>query len=379
MDRIYFDHAATTPVDPQVIEAMLPFFNEKFGNATSPHFYGQEAQNAVEQARSVLAGAIGAKPKEIIFNSGATEGANHVLLGFARAQKAKGNHIIISSVEHHCVEEPCQKLRDEGFHITFLKVDSDGLVNPEDVKKSIIDKTILIATIHANNEIGVIQPVEEIGRIAKERGVPFFVDAVQTVGHIPVDVNQLNADFLICSAHKFYGPKGIGALFAREGTKLPKYILGGDQERGLRASTVNVPGIVGLAKALELSLSQMDEDILLQTQLRNKLIDGVLASVEGVKLNGHRFKRLPNNAHFAFKRVQGESLLMSLDMIGIAASMGSACKSGAMEVSHVLRAIGLDDELADGALRITLGRSNTEAHIDFLLSQLPDLVSNLRI
>jgi cysteine desulfurase len=380
MERIYFDHASTTPVDPAVVAAMTPYFTEQFGNVSSPHAFGRSAHKALEDARGILAKFIGAQSEEIVFNSGATEANNHAIIGIARAQKNKRKHFIVSSIEHHSVLETVEYLKnEEGCDVTCLKVDHDGLVDPQDVENAVTDQTILIAVMLANNEIGSIQPISEIGAIAHKRHIPFLVDAVQAVGHIPVDVNDLYADLLSLSAHKFYGPKGAGALYIRKGTRLSSFLLGGGQEQGRRSSTQNVAGAVGLAKAVELCGQKMSDEIVFQTKLRDKLLDDVPRMIKGVKVNGHLSQRLPNNAHFSFERLQSESLLLSLDMSNIAASMGSACASGAMEPSHVLRAIGLSDELSYGALRVTLGRWNTEEQVDYLLEKLPALVTSLRI
>ena len=381
MDRIYFDYASTTPADPRVIEAMGPYFYTRFGNPASPHAFGREAFKALEDARQSVARSIGARPEEIIFNSGATEGNNHAFLGIARACKDKGRHIIISAVEHHSLEAPAGYLAKEGYKITCLPVNREGLVDPREIEDALTDETILAAVMHANNEIGAIEPVAQIGKIVRTKGIPFLVDAVQTVGHIPVNVDELGADFLTMSAHKFYGPKGVGALYARRGrkTKIASFLLGGDQEQGRRASTQNTAGAVGLAKALELCLESMSHEMATQTRLRDQLLTEIPKRISGVVVNGHRASRLPNNAHFAFEKVSGESLLMSLDMAGICASMGSACKAGAMEPSRILLAIGLSDEMAHGALRVTIGRWTTQAHIDYLLEQLPRIVKGLRI
>lgn len=380
MQKIYFDYASTTPVDPAVVTAMAPYFHERFGNASSPHSFGQDAQRALENARERLARFIGAQPGEMVFNSGATEANNHAVIGTARARRDKGRHIIVSSIEHHSVLGPIEYLKnEEGYEVTYIKVDENGLINPKDIERAITNKTILVAAMYASNEIGTIQPVQEIGAIAKKHKIPFLVDAVQAVGHIPVNVNDLNADLLSLSAHKFYGPKGIGALYVRQGTALSSFLLGGDQERGRRASTQNIAGIVGLARAIELCDQYMGEETKLHTDLRNKLFEEVPKRVDGVKINGHLSQRLPNNVHFSFEQLESESLLMSLDMAHIAASMGSACTSGALKSSHVLQAIGLSDELAHGALRITLGRWTTEEQIDYFLEQLPEIVKILRI
>jgi len=378
MKNIYFDYASTAPTDPEVIKAMEPFFFEKFGNASSPHTYGREAQAALESSRETVARFIGANSDEIIFTSGATESNNHAVFGTARALRERGNHIIVSAIEHHSVLEPIEYLKREGFSVTYLPVDSTGLVNPFQIQSAITDKTILIAVMHASNEIGTIQPIGDIGKIAKQAQVPFLVDAVQTVGHIPVNVNELNCDLLSLSAHKFYGPKGVGALYIRRKTKINNFLLGGDQEKSRRASTQNVAGCVGLAKAIELCEAQMKQEADVQMKLRDHLLREIPKRIDGVKVNGHVQNRLPNNAHFAFEKIEGEALLMSLDMEGIAASMGSACTSGAMEPSHVLRAMGLSDELAYGSLRLSIGRWTTQEHIDYLLEQLPKIVKRLR-
>ncbi|MCR4337450.1 MAG: cysteine desulfurase NifS [Candidatus Omnitrophica bacterium] len=378
MKKIYFDYAATAPTDPLVVEAMKPFFFEKFGNASSPHGVGREANKALEDARQKVATFIGAKSSEIIFTSGGTESNNHALFGAAENLKSRGNHIIVSRIEHHSVLEPAEYLEKNGFRITYLNADRYGMVDVEALQKIISEETIFVSVMHANNEIGTIQPIAEIGRLMKARGICFHVDAVQTVGHVPVDVGEMGVDLLSLSAHKFYGPKGMGALYIREGIRLEKFLFGGDQEKNRRASTQNVAGAVGLAKAIELASQNMETEVSEQIRLRQKLIDGILKSVSGARLNGHPEKRLPNNSHFAFEKVQGESLLMSLDMAGISASMGSACTSGALEPSHVLRATGLPDELAYGALRVTIGRWTKEEEIDYFLEQLPRIIKRLR-
>jgi len=378
MDNIYFDYAATTPTDPEVIRAMEPFFYGYFGNASSPHSIGREARKALEESRETVAKFIGADSNEIIFNSGATEGNNHSIFGITRSLKSKGNHIIVSPIEHHSVLEPIEQLQHSGYKVTYLQVDENGHINPEDVQKAIGKNTILIAIQHANNEIGTIQAISKIGKIANAHNVPLLVDAVQSVGHILVNVNDIGADLLTMSGHKFYGPNGIGALYIRKGTQVASFLLGGDQESGRRASTQNISGAVGLAKALEICEKLLPEEMRGQAQLRNRLLQEVPNLIDGVKINGHPKERLPNNVHFSFEKLEGESLLMSLDMAHMAASMGSACTSGAMEPSHTLRALGLDDELAYGSLRITMGRWTTEEHVDYLLKELPQMVTSLR-
>jgi len=378
MKKIYLDYAATTPVDPLVIEAMQPYFFEKFGNASSLHAYGQEAKKALEDSRVVLADFIGAKPEEIVFTSGGTESDNSALLGIALALEKKGNHIITSAIEHHAVSEPLKFLEKKGFIVTCLKVDKDGLVSVDDLKKAITDKTILVSIMHANNEIGTIEPIAELGKIVKEKGVYFHTDAVQTVGHIPTNVDELNIDFLSLSGHKFYGPKGVGALYIRKGCRIDTFMRGGDQEKGRRASTHNISGIVGLAKAIQLCKNNMLDEIKTQSALRDKLIKEIPLRVPEVRLNGHPVKRLPNNVNFSIQYIEGESMLLSLDILGIACSTGSACTSSSLEPSHVLLAIGLDHATAHGSLRITLGRWTKESDVDYFLEKLPQVVQKLR-
>ena len=378
MKKVYLDYAATTPTDPEVVSAIEPYFFEKFGNPSSLHAYGQEAKKAVEDSRESLAGFINALPEEIIFTSGGTESDNYALFGAAYALEKKGKHIITSVIEHHAISEPAKLLEKKGFKVTYLKVDKDGLVSCDDLKKAITDKTILISVMQANNEIGTLQPIAQLGKIAREKGIYFHTDAVQTVGHIPIDVNQLNVDMLSLSAHKFYGPQGVGALYVRKGIRIDTFLRGGDQERGRRASTLNTTGIVGLGKAVELCQKQMGVEIKFQSSLRDRLIKEIPARIPEVRLNGHPTKRLPNNVNFSIKYIEGESMLLSLDMFGIACSTGSACTSSSLEPSHVLLAIGLDHETAHGSLRITLGRWTKEKDIDYLLEKLPQVVQKLR-
>lgn len=378
MKNIYLDYAATSPCDPQVLKEMEPYFFQKFGNASSLHAYGQEAKKALEDSREALAGFLGARPEEIIFTSGGTESNNNVIFGVSEALAGKGNHIITSGIEHHAIIEPCKLLEKKGFKVTYLAVDKDGLVSPDDVKKAITDKTILISVMQANNEIGTIQPIAQIGKIAKEKGVYFHTDAVQTVGHIPINVDDLNVDLLSLSAHKFYGPKGVGALYIRKGTRLARFLYGGDQEKGRRASTHNVSGIVGLAKAIELCAKGMNDETKSLISLRAKLIKEIPQRIPEVRLNGHPQQRLPNNVNFSIKYIEGESILLSLDMLGIAASTGSACTSSSLEPSHVLLAIGLDHATAHGSLRISMGRWTKESEVDYLLENLPKVVEKLR-
>jgi len=376
--HVYLDHTATTPVHPDVVTAMHQVLDVAFGNPSSLHTFGREAKQYLEDARIKVANLIGALPEEIIFTSGGTEADNLAILGIAYANQREGNHIITSSIEHHAVLDTCKVLSQNGFDVTFLPVDKDGLVNPDDVRKAVRKETILITIMHANNEIGTIEPIEEIARIARENGVIFHTDAVQTAGHIPVDVEQLGVDLLSLSAHKFYGPKGVGALYVRKGIHLVPILHGGSQERNRRAGTENIPGIVGLGKAAEIAARELGSQGVSIQKLRDRLIKGIQERVPDVKLNGHPVMRLPQNVHFSFARVDGGSLLMSLDLQGIAASAGSACSSGALHPSHVLLAIGLPIDLASASLRLTLGRASTEEDIDYCLEVLPEIVAKLR-
>ncbi len=378
MRRIYMDYAATTPCDPEVITAMQPYHNEVFGNPSSIHSFGQEARKAIDDSRAVVAGFLGAEPEEIVFTSGGTESDNFALKGIAYALRQKGNHIVTTAIEHHAVSEPCAFLEKQGYEVTRVAVDGKGRVDPAAIKKAITDKTILISVMHANNEIGTIQPVKEIGSIARERGIMFHTDAVQTVGHIPVDVRELNVDLLSLSAHKFYGPKGVGALYIRKGTRIERLLHGGGQERNRRGSTHNTPAIVGMSRAIELCAAKMDDEAAFQAGLRDRLIKGLLEEIPETILNGHPGLRLPNNVNIAVRYIEGESVLLSLDMVGIAASTGSACTSESLEPSEVLLAIGLDHERAHGSLRFSLGRWSTDEDAAYLLEKLPPIVENLR-
>jgi cysteine desulfurase len=375
----YFDYAATTPQHPEVTRAMAPYLEEKFGNPSSIHSFGQETKAAITAARDNIAAALKAKSEEIIFTSGGTEADNFVLIGVMEAMAKKGNHIITSAIEHHAILETCKYLeRHRGLKVTYLPVDKAGLVDPQEIKKAITKETILISVMHANNEIGTIEPIAEIGKIAREAGVYFHTDAVQTFGSLDIDVNELNVDFLSASAHKLYGPKGIGFLFVRKGIRIMPYLHGGEQERRRRASTENVPGIVGFGKAVELAEKNRAERNRHLIEMRDKLIKGLLDNIEEIQLNGHPQLRLPNNANLSVKYIEGESMLLNLDLEGIAASTGSACSSGSLESSHVIKAIGVDPELAHSSLRFSLGRLNTDEDIDFLLGVLPRIVKNLR-
>lgn len=376
--RIYLDHAATTPMLPEVTEAMQPYFECMFGNPSSLHSFGQEARRALDSARDVTAQAIGADASEIYFTSGGTESDNLALIGVSNALTAKGAHIITTSIEHHAILETCDCLKSRGMEITYLPVDGCGVVDPERVRHAITDKTVLVSVMHANNEIGTIEPITDIAEITRAKGVFLHTDAVQTVGHIPVNVDALGVDLLSVTAHKFYGPKGVGALYIRRGTKITPLIHGGSQERNRRAGTENVAGIVGLAKALEIALRDMDARARRESGLRDRLIRGLSEGIEGLRLNGHPTHRLPNNVNISISGAEGESMLLTLDMMGIAASSGSACSSGALEPSHVLRAIGMPFELAQGSLRFSLGRCNTDEEVDLVIESLPPIVERLR-
>jgi cysteine desulfurase len=378
MKRIYLDNAATTPMDPEVLKAMLPFFSDAFGNPSSIHSFGQETRAFVEEARDKISTLIGARSEEIVFTGGGTEADNFAVKGVAFANEGKGDHIITTSIEHHAVMESCKFLERRGFRITYLPVGIDGLVDPQDVKKAITDRTILISIMHANNEVGTIEPLAEISKIAREEGIYFHTDAVQTVGQIPVNVDELGIDLLAMSAHKLYGPKGVGALYIRKGTKLIPFIHGGEQERRRRAGTENVPAIVGFGKAAEIAQREMDGVAKHLVYLRDKLIEGMSERIEHIHLNGHPTQRLPNNVNVSIEFVEGESILLNLDLEGIAASTGSACSSSNLEPSYVLLAMGLPQELAHGSLRFSLGRETTEEDIERVLEVLPGIIAKLR-
>ena len=378
MRRIYLDYAATTPAHPEVVKTMLPYFADAFGNPSSIYSYGQEAKVAIEEARVKVANLIGARDEEITFTSGGTEADNFALKGTAFANESNGNHIITSRIEHHAVIETCKFLEKRGFLVSYLPVDKQGMVDPDHVKKAITNKTILISVMHANNEMGTIEPISEIGRIAKEAGVYFHTDAVQTVGHIPVDVNELGVDLLSMSAHKLCGPKGVGALYVRKGTKLTPFMHGGEQERRRRASTENVPGIVGFGKAVELAQQEISQEAQRLTNLRHQLIKSLLERIDHTHLNGHPVMRLPNNVNVSIDFVEGESMVLNLDLEGICVSTGSACSSSSLEPSHVLLAMGLPPEQAHGSLRLTLGKWTSEEDISRVLEVLPRIVARLR-
>lgn len=376
--QVYLDNAATTPVKKQVLDEMLPFFKEKYGNPSSIYRLGQETRNAIDEVREKVANVINVKPREIYFTAGGSEADNWAIKGIAFANKDKGNHIITSKIEHHGVLHTCEYLEKNGFEVTYLDVDENGIVNMGQLKDSITDKTILISIMFANNEIGTIQPIEEIGKIARDNKVYFHTDAVQAIGNINIDVEKLNIDLLSMSAHKLYGPKGVGALYIKQGVKIHPYMHGGAQERNRRAGTENIPGIIGFGKAIELAYETLDEHNERLTKLRDKLIRDIKENIEYVRLNGHPDKRLPGNVNFSFEFIEGESLLLSLDMLGICASSGSACTSGSLDPSHVLLAIGLPHEIAHGSLRLTLGDFNTEEDVDYVVESLIKVVDRLR-
>lgn len=378
MSRIYLDHAATTAVRKEVLDTMLPCFSQNYGNPSSIYEIAREAKSLIDNARKQVATAIGAEEKEIYFTAGGSESDNWAIKGIAESYKDKGKHIITSSIEHHAVLHTCQYLEKNGYEVTYLPVDEDGKIRIEDLEKAIRPDTILISIMFANNEIGTLQPIKEIGEIAKKHKIIFHTDAVQAVGHVKIDVKQMNIDMLSLSAHKLYGPKGVGALYVRKGIKLKSYIHGGAQERGIRAGTENVPGIVGLGKAIELAISEMEQENKRLIKLRDEIIDGILNNIPYTRSNGHRTDRLPANVNISFEFIEGESILLLLDMNGIYASSGSACTSGSLDPSHVLLAIGLPHEKAHGSLRMTLGIENTEEDVKKLLEVLPGIIKRLR-
>ncbi len=377
MNRFYMHNAATTPVSPAVLEKMLPYFSECYGNANSIHSTGLDARKALNAARKKVAAALNCNPEEVYFTSGGSESDNWALKGVAFANRKKGNHIITSAIEHHAILHTCEWLEKQGFEITYVPVDADGLVNPADVEAAITDKTILISIMAANNEIGTIEPIEEIAKIAHAHHVLFHTDAVQAIGAIPVDVRAIGCDLLSLSGHKFHGPKGVGALYIKQGTRIDNLIHGGAQERGRRASTENVAGIVGMAEAIELATANIPEKAARISALRDQLIDG-LTALPYVRLNGHRTKRLPGNVNVSVRFIEGESLLLRLDLAGVAASSGSACTSGSLDPSHVLLAIGLPHEIAHGSLRLSLSDTTTQEEVDYVLSVLPGIIEYLR-
>ncbi len=375
---VYLDHAATTPVAPEVLEAMLPYFQEFWGNPSSIHRYGRQASEGVELGRASLATLLHCTPKEVYFTGGGTEADNLAIFGAAQAREEKGRHILTSAIEHHAVSHSCEALQKRGWEVSYLPVDSFGLVDPDDVRKAIRPDTVLATIMHANNEVGTVQPIAEIGAICREAGVWFHTDAVQSVGHIPTAVNELNVDMLSLSGHKLYGPKGVGALYIRRGVRIKPQIFGGGHERGMRSGTENVPGIVGLGRAAELAVAEMSTEAPRQALLRDKLLDGILARIPDSFVTGHRRERLPNNASVIVKYIEGEAQLLRLDAVGIGASSGSACTSGSLDPSHVLLAMGVPVEFAHGSIRFSLGRGTTEAQIDYVLEEFPPIAEVLR-
>lgn len=375
---IYLDNAATTKMRQEVLDAMTPYFVDNYGNASSIYSVGRRSKAVLDEARSSVAKSIGAKDKEIFFTGGGSESDNWAIKGVAFANKSKGNHIITTKIEHHAVLHTCQYLEKQGFEVTYLPVDEEGLVSLKDLEDAIKPTTILITIMFANNEIGTIEPIKEIGEIARHHKIYFHTDAVQAVGHVPIDVTKLNVDMMSFSSHKFCGPKGVGGLYIKTGVKIDSFIHGGAQERGKRASTENIAGIVGMAKALELAVAEMDEENERLLELRDELINGIFEKIPYVRLNGSKDKRLPSNVNFSIQYIEGESLLLMLDMMGICASSGSACTSGSLDPSHVLLAIGLPHEIAHGSLRLSLGRETSRQDVEEVLRVLPGIVKKLR-
>lgn len=375
---VYLDNAATTKVRPEVVEAMLPYFTEIYGNASAVYDFGQKCKQAMEDARETIAASIGTKAANIYFTAGGSESDNWALKGVAEAYGDKGKHIITTKIEHHAILHTCAYLEQQGYEVTYLDVDADGLVSPEALRQAIRPDTILISVMFANNEIGTIEPIAELGEIAHEHGIIFHTDAVQAYTQVPIDVEKMHIDLLSASGHKLNGPKGIGFLYIRQGLKLKSFIHGGAQERKRRAGTENVPGIVGLGKAVEIAMETMEERTAKESALRDYLIARIEEKIPFAKLNGHRVKRLPNNVNFCFRFIEGESMLIMLDMAGICGSSGSACTSGSLDPSHVLLAIGLPHEIAHGSLRLTLGDENTKEQVDYVVDHLKEIVAKLR-
>ena len=377
-DLIYLDHAATTAVHPDVLKEMLPYFTDKFGNPSSVYGFAANNKNKLTEARETIAGALGAKPEEIYFTAGGSESDNWALKCTAEAYGVHGGHIITTKIEHHAILHTCKYLQNRGYDVTYLDVDENGLVDLNTLEAAIRPDTFLITIMFANNEIGTIEPIKEIGEIAHRHGILFHTDAVQAFGQIPIHVDEMNIDMLSASGHKFNGPKGIGFLYIKKGLKLKSFIHGGQQERGRRAGTENVPGIVGIAKACEIAMTEMEERMKKETELRDYLIERILKEIPYTRLNGHSKKRLPNNVNISFQFVEGESILIMLDMAGICASSGSACTAGSVDPSHVLLAIGLPHEIAHGSLRLTIGYENTKEEMDAVVDNLKRIITNLR-
>lgn len=378
MKRIYFDHAATTYCSDRAREAMLPYFSEVFGNANSLHSFGREAQKAVDSARDRIAKCFGVKASEIYFTSGGTESDNWALKGVMRAHRSRGNHLITTKIEHHAILHACQQLEKDGFEVTYLDVNADGIVDPKQLEAAITDRTVLVSVMAANNEMGAIQPIEEIGRICRAHNVFFHTDAVQAIGAVPIDIERMNIDLLSLSAHKFYGPKGIGVLYKRNSVRIDKLIIGGAQERNMRGGTTDTPLIVGMAAALEDAVRDMEKNNAHSAALRDRLLGRIEKEIPFVRVNGSRTKRLPNNANVSFEYIEGESILMSLDLAGIAVSSGSACTSGSLDPSHVLLAMGLPEETAHGSIRFTFGKCNTMEDVDYAVDKLKEIIEKLR-
>lgn len=378
MKRIYLDNAATTKLTPAVFEAMTPYMTEIYGNPSSPHYFGQQVAAAIDKARHQVAAGIGADAGEIIFMSGGTEADNMAIRGIAERYSSRGKHIITTAVEHHAVLHTCKLLEKHGYEVTYLPVDEYGRVTAEQVREAMRPDTVLVTVMFANNEVGTIMPIPEIGALCREKGVFFHTDAVQAVGHLPIDVKAMNIDMLSMSAHKFHGPKGVGALYVRKGIMLPALIQGGAQERNRRAGTENVPGIVGMGKAMELAVENLDESAAKMIRLRDRLIRELPERIPEIKLNGHPTDRLPNNVNYSIKYIEGESILLMLDLNGIAASSGSACTSGSLDPSHVLLAMGLTHEVAHGSVRMTLSEETTEEDVEYVLDVLPRVAERLR-
>lgn len=378
--RIYLDNSATTHTDAEVLQKMLPYFSDVYGNGSSQHFFGREALAAIDEAREKVAKAIGAKPSEIYFTSGGTESDNWAIKGAAHALRAKGNHIITTAIEHPAVIQTCKRLEKEGFEVTYLPVDDEGFVTADQVEKAITDKTVLISVMTANNEVGTIEPIREIGAVAKKHKVLFHTDAVQAIGNVPIDVVKDNIDMLSMSAHKFYGPKGVGVLYKRTGVKIERFMDGGEQERNMRASTLNTPGIVGLGAAIDKAVRDMEKNNAHVKELRDFFVAEVLANISDVRYNGTKdtSRRLASNANFSFEYIEGESILMSLDLAGIAVSSGSACSSGSLEPSYVLLSLGVPIELAHGSIRFSFGKDNTREEVEYTLKKLYEVVARLR-
>lgn len=377
--RLYMDYSATTPVKKEVLEAMMPYYTTYFGNASSFHQFGREAKEGLDKARAQVAALINAEPREVFFTNGGTESDNWALEGTAFARKDKGNHIITTKIEHHAILHTCEYLQKvHGFEVTYLDVDAEGKVDLDQLKRVISDNTILVSVMYANNEVGTIQPIKEITKIAHQYGALMHTDAVQASGNIPVDVKDLDVDLMSMSGHKIYGPKGIGALFVKKGVKIHNFIHGGAQEKKKRAGTENIPAIVGYGKAAELAKANMEHHVTELTRLREKLLNGIVETIPHVKINGHRTDRLPGNANVSFEFIEGEGILLLLDQLGIGASSGSACTSGSLDPSHVLMALGLPHELAHGSLRLTVGDFTTEDDIDYILENLPKVIARLR-